>query len=150
MVQGKKLKQKHSLDDVDSGAHEYDDVTGLQTWFQASESEEPGPCHEGGGEGPHTRSGDGGGPRAVDKATADIGPSEDTLWYVVCLETRNKRHIKEVRVGAGHRITFGPMATGGRFPACWRVYDGKELIFALTGVVWFHRRDFTVRDYGEA
>lgn len=67
----------------------------------------------------------------------------------MCLETRGKRHIKEVRVKVGQRITFGPMAMGGRFPACWRVYEGKELVFALTGVVWFHRRDFPVRDYAE-
>jgi hypothetical protein len=49
------------------------------------------------------------------------------------------------------RITFGPMATGGRFPACWRVYDGKgkdaPLVLVLSGVVWFYRRDFHVRDY---
>lgn len=73
--------------------------------------------------------------------------SEEELWYVVCIEAQGKRSLKEIKLKKGQRITFGPMAMGGRFPACWRVYDGKELLVAFSGVVWFHRRDFDIKDY---
>jgi hypothetical protein len=53
-------------------------------------------------------------------------------------------------VPKGTKVTFGPLAIGGRFPSCFRVYEGKMAIAAFSGVIWFRRNDIFAEDYVQA
>lgn len=142
MVQGKKLKQGQGPADDDAGEIDFD--WGKKSFYDYQPTEDPGPLNapkggvgEGGGSLPGGESG--GDPREDLEA--------DERWYVLMIETNHKHYLREVRVKAGQRITYGPLTPGGKFPTCFRVYDGKELLVAITGVAWFYRRDFHIRSY---
>lgn len=76
------------------------------------------------------------------------GPPGEWDEYILCFEVSHERRLKVVRVPKGTRITFGPLAVGGRFPSCFRIYEDKSIVAAFSGVLWFRRKDIGVDSYG--
>ena len=80
-------------------------------------------------------------PSLPDSPHPDANPPRatgaDETAYILSLD----RDELAVRVVApkGSRVTYGPLAGSGKFPACFRLYEGKECIYAMTGVTGFRK-----------
>lgn len=78
---------------------------------------------------------------AVLQSGAGTGPGLSRTYVLV--DERGDRAY-EIEVEEGHRVTYGPMAPGGKFPSCFRVYDkpkGGECVCAITGITAYYRKD---------
>lgn len=67
---------------------------------------------------------------------------------VYCLINERDAVAYEISLQEGHRVTFGPMAPGGKFPSCFRIYDkpkGGECILAITGITSYYRKDLHIK-----